>query len=217
MEITAFLKSGKEEHIIKLQKHGEIYFNSLSTFVNSEDHSRKDKLETAGYLEQLNPNTPSVLTIFDTTKKNKILNLQINHAQLANHYLRGYVFCLHCFDLDDIEIDKAINFNLKDDTTLLITSPLRFIRLIENVLRKQGLPLCYSKVTYKDFKYYSGKKTVFEKDIRYKNESEFRIFIPVEVTDNFLSIKIGNIESISSQIQNTSSKTHFKISELKKK
>jgi len=136
VKIKAFLKSGKEEHIIKLQKHGELYFSSLSTFVNSEDHTRKDNQETTGYLEQLNPNKTSILTIFNTSDNNKILNLQLNYAQLARHYLRGYVFCLHCFDLDDMEIDKAINFNLKDDTTLVITNPVRFIELIKDTLKK---------------------------------------------------------------------------------
>jgi hypothetical protein len=216
VEIKAFLKSGKEEHIVKIQKYGELYFSSLSTFVNSEDNTRKDHQETAGYLEHLNPNKASILTLFNTTDDSEVLKLQLNYAQLAHHYLRGYVFCLHCFDLDDIKIDEAINFNLKDDTTLLITNPVRFIELIKETLTKMGLPLYYSKVIYKDLKYYSGKKTVFEKDIRYKNESEFRIFIPVEVTNSFLFIKVGNIESISTLIRNTSNKTRFKISELKK-
>jgi hypothetical protein len=107
----------------------------------------------------------------------------------------GYIFCLHYLSLDD-EIEKSVQISSKDDHILIMNSNL-FLQVLKNKLDNDKIAYQYGLVTYKNFDNYVGNKTPFEKDLKYKNEYEFRLFIPLKENKEFYDFYIGNISKFS--------------------
>ncbi len=79
---------------------------------------------------------------------------------------------------------------------LFIKDPHEFLKRTRNAIKKSNHRFSCSMVQYLDFSEYTGKKTVFQKDIKYTVQKEFRIFIE-NTSGKPIAIEIGDLSDIS--------------------
>lgn len=95
---------------------------------------------------------------------------------------------------------------------LIINSNL-FLQALKKKLDTNKINYQYGLVKYKDFNNYVGNKTPFEKDLSYKDENEFRLFIQMKETKEFHDFYLGNISKFS-VLMRASSSSSFKLSSI---
>jgi hypothetical protein len=80
---------------------------------------------------------------------------------------------------------------------LLIYNSEIFLEKMRQALDALDFVYYYQMVNYLDLHTYTGEKTIFQKDISYSYQEEFRIFLDTPYSEAF-KFTIGNIEDISS-------------------
>jgi len=200
------IKSGEKENLLQLQNDGRIYMKSLSYFEQCEDLSRKDDLEKASFVIN-NPPEPYYLKIKRDNVEGDHLTFKINKSITKGY--EGYIFCMHCIMMDDSEEEKSFQLSTKDDHILIINGN-QFLNVIEQKLLKDKINHNKGLVIYKDFTNYVGRKNPFEKDLKFKGEHEFRLFIPMKENKEFHDFYIGALNEFSA-LENVSPNHSFKI------
>jgi len=186
-------KSGKKENLFQLQNEGRIYMKPLSYLENCEDETRRDEFEKATFVIN-NPSQEYYLKVKEHGTNDEYVTVGMITNAIGKGF-EGYIFCLHYLSLDD-EIEKSVQISSKDDHILIMNSNL-FLQVLKNKLDNDKIAYQYGLVTYKNFDNYVGNKTPFEKDLKYKNEYEFRLFIPLKENKEFYDFYIGNISKFS--------------------
>ena len=82
------------------------------------------------------------------------------------------------------------------DCFLIIKDTWEFLRRLKSTLQISDTKFSYDMVEYIDFSKYKGKKTIFQKDILYQFQKEFRLFISNHINEP-IEIRIGDISDIS--------------------
>jgi hypothetical protein len=201
-----FLKSGEKKNLIELQKNGRVYMKSLSYFEKCEDISRKDSLEKATFIIN-NPPKPYYLKVKRYNVEEEYITVGLINNSIGKGY-EGYIFCMHYLNLGD-ETEKDFQIKSKDDHMLIINSNL-FLKALKDKLEEDKTKYKYGLIRYKDFNSYVGDKTPFEKDLTYKDEYEFRLFIPMKETKEFHDFYLRGISKFSTLIK-ASSLSSFKL------
>lgn len=204
------IKVGNEKDLIKLQKHGQIYFGSFSNY------RKQEKEEFSLMLQSLITNKPINTDDIDCYRRDELEGLEyrikgkmtikfphdkLKHIKLEdpdgkiNIYQNQYehLYCLYAIPslLDsDFQIDeRMLKFG---NHALIIHNPKIFLeRIIEKLSGKFDLNFV---------KYYCEEKdnyTAFEKRDLFRYQSEFRITANLSKNN---SLYIGNIEDISTLI-----------------
>jgi hypothetical protein len=70
------------------------------------------------------------------------------------------------------------------------------MKRIRSKFDEMSLTYHYNFIEYKDFSKYSGKKSLFQKDVSYSYQQEFRFLIKSEFKIA-MNIEIGSLEDIS--------------------
>lgn len=79
---------------------------------------------------------------------------------------------------------------------LLIHDSQEFLKRVKMELKKLKLAFDGNFVDYLDLSKYTGKKSVFQKDLEYEYQQEYWIFIKNKTSDPII-IEIGSIDDIS--------------------
>jgi hypothetical protein len=113
----------------------------------------------------------------------------------------GNVFCLYAVNLLNKPFGELFNVDSKvkgfGDYFLIINDTRTFLKRLKTALDAKGIKNFETgMVAYKDFSKYTGKKTVFEKDIKFAYQQEWRLFV-ANKNDEPVKIEIGSLEDIA--------------------
>jgi hypothetical protein len=187
------MRSSKREFLEKMQKEGELHMRCLKYYCDCEDKDRRDKLETASYIEYLSPDEYPYM-ILNPEQKNEV-KIKLKNASLITHGYQGYVFCMH--HLSEKHIDDKFSIDLKDEALIFVTDTVAFLDRFVAAVEKLDLKYAFGVVKYIDLDNYTGNKNPFQKHHTYHPEQEYRLFIPTTVHNEVLKIYIGDISDIS--------------------
>jgi len=198
-QIFCLIKFGQKEHVEKLLKEGELYFNTVSTYAELDDEERGDANEGAEWINnaqvvkiKVEHPTLGSLELFPTTN-------QLSKLRQYNFYYLSfslYAISPRSFEkTDSFQIDnRMLSFS---DTAILIKEPYKFINSIVSKLKKKGIKYEANIVTYDDLcREGNIELSPFIKKMEHQHQMEFRIII--ENKDNQPKlISIGSIEDYS--------------------
>lgn len=198
----ALLKFGKLEHLQALRDKGHIHCKPITYFGDLEDEChRGDPLEKVNYLHNLDGAKIRIKDVDAPDSEYKLLGTaHTGVLQKSYEVSPGNLFCTYSFRLDKDQLNKEFVIPeecLKlGDHYLVIKDFEEFIKRAGQRLSDLNYSARHAFVGYKDFSKFTGTKTVFEKDITFAFQKEFRIFI-TNPTDLPLDIEIGSLEDIS--------------------
>lgn len=198
----ALLKFGKLEHLEALRDKGHLHCKPLNYFADLEDEChRGDVLEKVSYLHTIDGAEIRIKDVDAPDSEYKLLGVAHTGVLKKSYEVSpGNLFCTYSFRLDEEGLSKE--FILPEeclklgDHYLVIKDFEEFIKRAGRRLSALNFSARHGFVGYKDFSKFIGTKTVFEKDVSYRFQKEFRIFI-TNPTDQPLDIEIGTLADIS--------------------
>lgn len=196
------MKFGEKQHLEKMQNEGLFYCNTITYFSNIEDESRGDTFESVSKLEYFKDAVFRVKPANEPFADWKILNT--TQAQYKEHYKEplGNLFCMSAFQIKPTKkiatfyIDEKF---LKFGYCLMILRQDLFMQRLKQALKKLDFHTCLKLTEYIDLHKYSGVKTLFQKDLKYRWQEELRIVLKTskyKMYDPF-EFSIGSIKDIS--------------------
>lgn len=198
----ALLKFGKLEHLLSLRNEGNLHCKTLKYFAELEDEChRGDPLEAVTYFYNFDGGNVHLKAIDAPDEEYQLLGVA-DTGTLYHSYESspGNLFCMYSFRIGQDELNKE--FTIPEECTkmgdhyLVIKNYEEFLRRVSKSLSELNLEARHGFVGYKDFSKFTGSKTVFEKDIEFAFQKEFRIFIQTNI-QQAIDIKIGSIADIS--------------------
>ena len=210
------VKFGKYEHLKQMQTEGLVYCNTLKYFTEIEDnYVRGDKHESAFNFETFNDTELLLKPASEPDSSYKKLNVKWGQMVQKNSNPLGNLFCLYCVDMTDVKeggqifVDERISdFG---NHALVLLDTVKFEERLYNELQKRKFKYHFGHIDYIDLRSHNGKKTLFQKDTKYKFQNEFRIFIESNSQDP-LKIVIGDISDITKLVDfDTFRKLKFKL------
>lgn len=199
IKLYMLIKIGKREHIQMLQDKGLLYLNTVNYFRSLEELQKGDENEGIIRIEQVDWIKIEVGGKFIELRKNaKIDNLSSGQLRINKLDLVGNIYSMIALSSNRIANSVICNeLNTKlGDTFLIITDAKQFLSRVSSQLNNLGLKHQFNFVTYYDTHSYTGDLSIFNKENRFKHQSEFRIFVKNQ-TDKPIKIKIGPINEIS--------------------
>ena len=202
MDIRLYIKFGEKEHLEKMRTEGLFYCNTITFFSNLEDEHRGDPFESVIKLDYKEKVIIQLKPADDPTAEWKKLNASKVHYKEYYEEPLGNIFCFSAFkitpkkEVSILPFDKKI-LNFKYG--LLILRQDIFIERLNDALAKLDFKTCLKPVEYLDLSKYSGKKNLFQKNLKYSWQEEFRLILytnKYKRNDPF-EFSIGNIEDIS--------------------
>jgi hypothetical protein len=212
MDVNIFIKFGEKEHLEKMQKEGLFYCNTITYFSSLEDEHRGDKFESVKKLEYKENTSILLKPANDIKAEWKRLNITKMLYQEYYNEPMGNIFCFSSFILSPTTEVKKYTFDLRFMDLkygLLILRQDLFMEKLEIALKSLGFKTCMSRVEYLDLNKYSGKKNLFQKDLKYSWQQEHRIILytnKYKKNDPFI-FSIGDISDISELLDFNSPKT----------
>ena len=194
-------KIGKEEHLKQLQKEGVVYCNTLKYFTEIEDGKvRGDKHENAFEFDTYD--NPEFLIKLADKPDSEFKKLNVTWAQMvkSNPNPFGNLYCLYCVDMTDAIDEGEISVDEKNGDfgthALIFLNTDKFEEILFAELSLKKLNFHYGHVEYIDLKKHKGRKTLFQKDISYSYQNEFRIFIDNPTLEPLI-LKLGDLTEIT--------------------
>jgi hypothetical protein len=218
MDYRLFAKFGDKKHLEKLQKEGHFFCNTITYFSNLEDNNvRGDKFESTfkfKYAENL------ILQLKDADNpKAEWKRLKVTNMLYQEYYKQslGNLFCMSAFQLSPQENVSVFSFDKRFynyEHALIIHNQVVFFDRLKKAASTLQFRVCGNLVEYFDLQKYSGERTLFQKDLKYSWQEEFRIII---YTNKYLEndpfeFSIGSIEDMSEIIDLTKTqKLEYKL------
>jgi hypothetical protein len=200
-EVRLLVKFGKVQHLEQLQKEGLFYCNPIKYFLSIEDGKlRGDEMESVYKLQYM------VKPDFEVKDANKPdapwLKLNVTNAQYKESYSNplGNIFSMSAFKI--IANTNPSIFTIDNRYKefgghfLLVHNQAEFLERIKTALQVHSVSYKQGLVEYLELKKYTGSKTLFQKDLEYSYQEEFRIFLQTDSNSPF-TFSIGSIEHIS--------------------
>ena len=202
VQVFGFIKYHPFEYLEQLQ-NGKLWCNPIQEFAKLDPFDgRGDKYE---YVVKQTYGKSAILEL-----KNGDLN--ITHVEgirirpdyyQYTYYNRSFfanLFCLYSLQRQNESLIHK--FELEDRVrqmgthTLIINDVDEFIKRVITALKKNGMVYKMDFIDYKDLSTFEGKKTYFEKPLRYSYQKEFRIMIKNDCEKPII-LDIGSIKDIS--------------------
>lgn len=197
-----FIKFGAQQHLKELREKGLLYCNPIHYFTSIEEQNlRGDDMENVVDMHYMESGTVALSPIGEKPSANST-TLPFRDAHITSRIMEpfGNLFCLFAINLLDKPIGEVftISERVKEfgDSFLLIYDGMSFIDRVKRALASQKLKASTDMVEYKDFSKFTGKKTVFQKDLRYAYQQEWRLYIKNNKADA-IKLEIGSLEDIS--------------------
>ena len=197
------LKIGQHKHIKSLLEIGHLHCETIQYFASLKDEIwRGDQYEKAFNIEFFG----NAKMYFQDPKDihRKCFQINLIKTQFVHSYKNhcGNLFCLYAFDASNYQLNEPF-LPLVDDEmiklgthVLLIKDSDEFLKRIERELQILNLHSQCDFIKYLDFSTYTGDKTFFQKDLRFKHQNEVRIWIDNPLP-KCLDFKIGSIKDIA--------------------
>jgi hypothetical protein len=202
--MLGFIKYGKLEHLQSLQM-GNLYCNPIQYFAKcDETDGIGDKYETItkqtfGKTATLNINDGDLnrhlIIVRDPGGNNQ--NLLFDNEFYAN------LFCLYSVNSNNSQTDGfEYKSSLPVDMVkvyghmLIIRDTVAFVQRVVKRLADLKLEHRRGLIEYIDFTNFEGRKTYFQKPLKYRDQNEYRIMIKNTVEQPMI-IDIGSIKDIS--------------------
>lgn len=216
-----FIKFGQEEHLLDLQKKGLVHCKTIQYFAKQEDQEalRGDAYENVVKINNIEdlileiklPNKPT-----SEFKKVAYLNKAKFLTNRADEF--GNLFCLYSLNFLEKELGEIFTIDERNKRFgshfLLITNPVEFINRLKKSLIEKGYEFELKFMEYHDFSIWNGEKSVFQKNVSYDYQNEFRIFIH-NTTNETIEIQIGDLSDITVLYPaNSLEKVRFKAESL---
>lgn len=198
MDLTSFIKIGKQSHMEDLFNNGTLYCQTIQFFrLIESENLRKDPYEGAAFLKQ----APGLELYIDGKLFGKAASAQLYSFPPEDF---GNIFCMYGIKAETLLYNEleVTPFNLSleslsfDDYMVFIYDPGEFIERVKNQLDDMGLKMEWRPVDYYDPETYEGILSPFQKSNQFEGQNEVRILIPNKCNEP-LVIKIGNISDIS--------------------
>jgi hypothetical protein len=199
--MLGLIKYGQLEHLQSLQM-GNLYCNSIQYFAKcDESRGIGDKYETItkqtfGKTATLNINegdlNRQLIIERDPSGNNK--NLLFDKEFYAN------LFCLYSVNSKingfEYKLELPVDMANVYGHMLIIRDTVAFNQRVVKKLTELKLECKMGLIEYIDFTNFEGRKTYFQKPLKYRNQNEYRIMIKNTV-ENPIIIDIGSIKDIS--------------------
>ena len=205
MFVGLFIKFGEKENIEQLQKEGLLYCNPIEFFKNCENKEQLDLNENATKILQ-GDKCEIIFNGFKMSAENGLINTIIS-APSKNSQQFTHLYCLFSrFSGYKIETDDERFFDEKlkefGDTMLVIYNPIEFMKRLKLAIDKayENKEFIYAeskRVEYVDFNSYHGQLEIFRKSNKYEHQSEWRLAILREDTQQPYKLYLGSLEDIS--------------------
>ncbi len=196
-----FIKFGQQEHIEAMQKSGLLFCNTVVSFVSTPDGKlRGDELENVTYQQYIGnavvamkePDEPDTafkdvataesVRIFSRTVQSGNLFCLYHHGFDEESELQEHEVCARCAEFGS---HALVIYNVKE-----------FLGRLQSSLKAKNINYSLAAVQYTDLRTYSGHKHIYQKDISYSWQKEFRIHIQHD-EDLPILLEIGSLEDIS--------------------
>lgn len=201
-QVFGFIKYHPLEYLIELQ-NGLLYCNPIQEFAKlAPIDGRGDKYE---YVVKQTFGESAILELANG-------DLNITHIEgirvkpyycIYNYYNKNFfanLFCLYA--LTPKQKSSIHKYELSDqiramgDYTMIINHPIEFLNRVKNALEKENILYHMDFIEYMDLYNLEGKKSYFQKPLRYSYQEEFRIMIKNDCEKVF-KLDIGSIRDIS--------------------
>jgi hypothetical protein len=197
-----FIKFGAYQHMLDFHTKGIIYCNSIDYFTEMDNMEiRGDELENVNeliYMEsgEITLGKPEEFPIINGMK------MPFRDARFTSKIIEpfGNLYCLYTINLLNKPEGAVFNVDIKmkrfGEWFVFIHDSHEFLKRVKSKLNELKLSFDGNFVEYENLKKYTGKKTIFQKDLDYEYQQEYRIFIRNKERMPYI-IEIGNIEDIS--------------------
>jgi hypothetical protein len=189
-----------KKHLEEMRE-GLLYCNTIKHFTEFEDGKvRGDGYEAVIELHNIKKGELLLKPAKDPNAEWKTLN--IINAQFKKHYANplGNLFCLSSISLNPTVEPTVFKFDERfksfGNYVLLIMQQPVFLKRFKKALRKAKIKGCGKKIEYLDLKKHNGEKTLFQKDLDYSWQEEFRFYFENDKID-ILKFSMGSIKDIS--------------------
>lgn len=200
--VDLLVKLGEEKYIDDMYKNEYLFFNSFSSFRQSEKdpYGRNDPREA----NTKNKQVRYLEIITDTGAAIKLSEISINFnsqfhespSEVPHNICSLYTLHFN-EEFKSPEIDDRI---LRLGNRALIIYDLdQFFDTLDNALEMQGLAFSRRSVRYYDHKTYDGNLTFHDKDSEFSYQNEYRILIKTSGKEK-LSIHLPGLSTISAVI-----------------
>jgi hypothetical protein len=199
------IKIGQEEHIDSLIK-GKMYMKNLKYYKGQETENEQRYDCNEGDVFQYK----SVDIEFSDVGKNDFKKLGVGDIRVKdNEILNNPIFCM--FSITNNNFDKRLKdqyiYSLDSDLlkfgdySLLINDTKEFYKRINNKMSEIKKSYRYSSIEYVDYSVYDGLLGPFRKDIEYKKQKEWRLWIYDLLVEDHYILDIGSIKDISIKVK----------------
>lgn len=197
-----FIKFGEKEHLKELREKGLLYCNPIQYFTSMEDQGlRGDEMENVVDMHYMESGTVTLSSVGETPSTNST-SMPFIDARFTSRIVEpfGNLFCLFAINLLDKPLGEVftVSERVKEfgDSFLLIHDSSAFFNRVQQAVAARQLRADADLVEYKDFSRFTGKKTVFQKDLRYAYQQEWRLYIHNNKAE-VIKLEIGSLEDIS--------------------
>ncbi len=193
-----FIKFGDFAHIETLQKQGLVFCNTLDYFIKNTDEVQGDKLEGAYKIDY---SKKSIIHLNSINRQNHF-NISIKITKLVKRINNPTenLFCLYSLNMLKMRNNEKwfIPKKLlkKYESFLIIKDVDIFLSRLQSELKKRQFKWEHHLVDYKDFSNKVSTKNIFQKDMQYDYQKEFRLFIENN-NHEIIKLYIGDISDIS--------------------
>lgn len=205
------LKFGSLEHMTTLLFEGIVYCNTLHEFAKMDENKvRGDIYENCTDID----NIETGHLIMRTLDGVEFFNGTVQNTQFRKFFnvetAVGNIFSTYFLNFEQIKDKKEgqpllLTDDDIDDWCVVILNPLKFLSLLQEEVEKKGLTCKSGLVKYSDFKEKGSKikRTPFMKDLSYKGQNEYRVYVTNHV-NNVEKFTLGDISEFA-YIVNTDS------------
>jgi hypothetical protein len=198
---SLLVKFAKEKEHIEQFQEGLFYCKPIKYFTELEDGKvRGDIYESVIELHYIEKGTLQLKPAKD--EKAEWKTFDIINAQFKKNYPNpfGNLFCMSSITVSPTKEPIIFEFDEKfksfgNYAVLIMNQPV-FLERLKQEAERQKIKLCLGKVEYLDLSKFGGQKSLFQKDIDYSWQEEFRIFVDRDANDLF-TFSIGSIKDIS--------------------
>lgn len=196
------IKFGAKQHLKQLQQKGLLYCRNIHESAQSDGNclrlDEQENLVENRFLEK-----GEVMLKPVGAPDSEFITLNADNTNLSTWFQDplGNLFCCTAINVLEFGPEKSYITDVRlagfGSHYLVITDVDEFLSRLHVALHKRNLKYEHKLVEYKSFKNFTGRKTIFQKDLQYAYQSEFRVLIKNEKPD-LLILEIGDLRDISS-------------------
>ena len=182
-KILKFIKVGREEHMNSFIKKGEMYFDTVESFIRKDkNQDRFDDHEGAVDIKQVDwikIQTENGDTIEFSKTNNELIKLSSAYVLTHSDSKKGNIYCCSAITPETKESFKNLDkrFRKFGDTLILIEKPKIFLDRVEKELNRQNFNFEIGLVHYYDPKKEERPLSIFNKKNSLSYQNEARIWI----------------------------------------